>query len=156
MFSDSSGFLNTATLGLSVGMGLEGNGILFNPARPVPVSSSYIPTKGACSLAISAVVNSLHTFTMSLQNAWLWGWNRKVRVNGSSAPLVELKFYRDAGNTDLQYQTLSGGISAVGSFYDRAGFPIDTDSGTIYGTLKVFSGGGVNSDTINVQAEWEV
>lgn len=106
------------------------------------------------SVQIAAVTNSTHTFTMSL-GAALFGWNRRVRLNGSSLSNVEIRFYRDSGRTDLQYQTLSGGISAVTSFNDRAGWPIDTDSGTIYGSCQVFST-AVGSDTLNIICDWEV
>jgi hypothetical protein len=156
MFSNASGFLSVTTNGAPVGIGLSNKGVFFNPSKFAGAGAgAYSPAKIVNSVTISAVVNSLHTFTMSIPSSLLWGWNRRIRINGSSAPNVELKFYRDAGVSDLQYQTLSGGVSAVASFHDRAGWPIDTDSGTVYGTLKVFSSGGVNSDTIYIQAEWQ-
>lgn len=116
----------------------------------VPASTSH----RVQSVQIAAVTNSTHTFTMSL-GAALFGWNRRVRVNGSSLASIELRFYRDSGRSDLQYQSVSGGFSAVTSFHDRAGWPVDTDSGTIYGSLQVFST-SVGSDTINIIADWEV
>jgi hypothetical protein len=152
-FCNASGFLSAATLGLAVGYGLSGRGILFNPQKPSPPTASYTPTYFPTSLAINAVVGSLHTFTFSLGNRI--GDNRRVRLNGSSAAHVELKLYGDAGMTGagLQYSTISGGVSAVNSFNDRAGWPFDCDSGTIYGTLMILSG-DVSSDTISVQGSW--
>lgn len=188
MFSNASGFLATASLGLPVGYGLKGYGVLFNPAKLSggissaalagltdvntngvangkllgwsDTTSKWVPTAAGStshrvqSVQIAAVTNSTHLFTMSL-GAGLFGWNRRVRVNGSSMSLVELRFYRDSGRSDLQYQTLSGGISAVTSFHDRAGWPIDTDSGTIYGSLQCFSM-SVGSDTVNIIGDWEL
>lgn len=154
MFSNASGFLSAATLGLSVGIGLKGYGVLFNPGKGGVSSgtSTYSPSHRVQSVQIAAATNSTHLFTMSL-GAGLFGWNRRVRVNGSSMSLVELRFYSDSGRTDLQYQTQSGGVSAVTSFHDRAGWPVDTDSGTVYGSLQCFSM-AVSSDTINIIADW--
>lgn len=139
-----------------VGLGLPG-GFMFSPARMNTQSfgsgATYAPTFFTSSLAINAVVGSLHTFTMSLGG--LHGWNRRVRANASSGSNVEIKFFADAGLTDLQYSTISGGISAVNSFNDRAGWPYDCNSGTMYGTCMILSG-DVNSAAINVQGEWEV
>lgn len=154
MFSSASGFLSVATLGLPVGIGLTSKGVLFKPALTAGGGGGgggYSPTYFSNSLAINAVVGSLHTFTFSLGT--LLGWNRRVRMNAASASNVELKLYANSARTNLQYSTASGGVSAVGSFNDRAAFPFDCDSGTIYGTLSVFSV-DISSDTINVQAFW--
>lgn len=133
---------------------LDGQGIKWsNSASKWVVTSLYVTGHRVQSVQISAAQNSLHTFTMSLGDQ-LYGWNRRVRINGASMASVELKFYRDAGLTDLQYQSASGGVSAVGSFHDRAGWPVDTDSGTIYGTLFCNST-GVATDTINIICDWE-
>lgn len=157
MFANGSGFLSVTTAGLPVGFGLTGYGLLFNPQRTVIAGGGggggYTPTYFTSSLAIAAVVGSLHTFTFSLGG--LFGDNRRVRVNGNSASFAEVKFYADAGLTQLQYSTTSGGVSAVNSFTDRAGWPFDTNSGTLYGTLKVLSG-DVSSSTINIQGSWRV
>ena len=149
------GLIATSPNGAPIGVGLTGNGILFNPAKTAGGGGGggYTPTYFTSSLAINAVVGSLHTFTTSF--GAFFGDNRRLRVNGSSASHVELKLFSDSARTKLQYQTFSGGISAVNSFNDRAGFPIDTDSGTIYGTLSILSG-DVSSDTISVQGSWRV
>lgn len=156
VYANSGGFaVSSGTLAL--GVALSGWGVLVDPPKNVSAGGGggYTPSYFTSSLAIAAVANSLHTFTMSVGG--LFGWNRRVRVNGASADLVEVKLYADAGLSQLQYSTLSGGISAVGSFNDRAGWPLDTNSGTVYGTCKVFSHtAGVGSDTISVQAAWEI
>lgn len=154
-YATGSGFLTTVASGLPVGRFTTGRGILFQPALNAGGGGGggYTPSYFVSSSAINAVVGSLHTFTMSLGG--LHGWNRRVRLNSNSAAHVELKFYADAGHSDLQYSTLSGGISGVGSFNDRAGFPWDTNSGTLYGTVQVLSG-DVSSASINVNASWQV
>jgi hypothetical protein len=136
------------------GYGLPGYGVLFNPANVFDgVATSYVPTFSVQSSQIAAVVGSVHTFTMSLGANQ--GWNRRVRINAASATHVEIKFFADAARTDLQYQTASGGVTGVGSFNDRAGWPLDSNSGTIYGSCQVFSW-DVTTDTINIQGHWEV
>lgn len=148
------GLIASTPNGAPIGVGLTGNGILFNPAKSAGGGGGggYTPTYFTTVNSIVAVVGSLHTFAASLGG--LFGDNRRVRINGSSAAHVELKLFSDAARSKLQYQTTSGGVTAVGSFNDRAGFPVDTDSGTIYGTLQIFSG-DVN-DTISVQGSWRV
>lgn len=154
VFANGSGFLSTSGVSsFPAGVALDNGGVLFSPLR-FNNAGGYTPTYFSSSLAINAVVGSLHTFTMSVGG--LFGWNRRVRLNSNTAGLAEIKFYRDAALTDLQYSTLSGGINPLsGNFNDRASWPFDTDSGTIYGTLSVFST-GVGSDTLNVIASWEV
>lgn len=155
-YSTASGFLTPVTsLGLPVGLFTSANGILFNPAKLAAGGGGgggYTPTFFVTSTQINAVVGSLHTFTSSL--GLLNGWNRRIRINANSAAFGELKLYADAGLSDLQYSTVSGGVSGVSSFTDRAGLPIDTNSGTLYGTFKCLSG-DVSSATVNVICEWE-
>lgn len=154
-YATGSGFLTTVASGLPLGKFTTGRGILFNPSNIAGGGGGggYTPTYFANSAAINAVVGSLHTFTFSMGG--LFGWNRRVRLNSNSASHVELKFYSDAGHSDLQYSTISGGISGVNSFNDRAGWPWDTNSGTLYGTVQVLSG-DVSSASINVNASWQV
>lgn len=159
IYANGSGFA-VGSGDRQLGWGLSGSGILINPAK-IDTSSlgsggaTYSPTYFTAAATVVAVVGSLHTFTMSLGG--LFGWNRRLRMNSASASLVELKLYRDAGLTDMQYATLSGGITATpsGSFNDRAAFPFDTDSGTLYGTFQIFSH-SVGSDTVAIIGAWEV
>jgi hypothetical protein len=147
--------VSNSPIGPVIGIGLTAQGILFNPAHSVVSSvggGGYTPTYFVMSTQVNAVVGSLHTFTQSL--GLLQGWNRKVRINSNSGSFIELKLYADAGLTDLQYSTISGGVSGVGSFYDRAGWPIDTNSGTLYGTVKCLSA-DVASATINMNFNWQ-
>jgi hypothetical protein len=143
---------SSAVQNYPVGLGLPGYGVMFSPARGSSAGAGYTPTYFSNSLAINAVVGSLHTFTFSL--GALQGWNRRVRANASSGSNIEIKFYADAARTDLQYSTISGGISVVNSFHDRAGWPFDTNSGTLYGTCMILSG-DVSSAAINIQGQWE-
>jgi hypothetical protein len=122
-----------------------------------PFAMPPLPEKLTNSFAIAAVTGSLHTFSCSVGR---WGWNRQTVMIGNSANLVELKWYSDAARTNLLYSTISGGVSVVGSFQDRAGWPYEnTDASTlgdlVYGTLKVMSAAAVGSDTISVQQTWD-
>jgi hypothetical protein len=132
-----------------IGFGLPGYSVMFRPGRGVIEQLTS-------SLAIQAVTGSLHVFTM---DPGKWGWNRYTKMIGNSADLVELKFYSDSGRTVPLYSTLSGGVTTVGSFYDRAGWPYEnTDAalkGIIYGSLKIMSAAAVGSDTISVQNQWD-
>ena len=133
-----------------IGVGLLGSGILFQPGH------RRLPEQITSSLAIAAVTGSLHVFTM---DPGKWGWNRYTDMIGNSADHVELKWYSDSARTKLLYSTVSGGVTTVGSFHDRAGWPYEnTDaalSGLIYGSLQVLSASAVGSDTISVQAMWD-
>ena len=135
-----------------VGRGLAAGGILFNPNQ-----NDRFPERLTSSVAINAVTGSLHLFSMS---AGRWGWNRQVVMIGNSADLVELKFFSDAARSNLLYCTISGGVTTVGSFQDRAGWPYEnTDASTlgdlVYGSLKVMSSAHVGSDTVSVQNQWD-
>lgn len=119
-------------------------------------STASWPAMNTSSLAISAVVGSTHVFTLS---PGVWGWNREVVVSGNSADLVTLKFYSKADLTGRMYETKSGGVSVVGSFQDRAGFPFentDTSTGSyLYGTISINSGAAVGSDTLTIKTKWD-
>lgn len=131
-----------------IGRGLPGYGVLFNPVR------NYVTERIVTSLAINAVTGSLHLFTVE---AGLYGWARQTVMIGNSADLVELKLYSDSARTALLYSTKSGGVSCVGSFQDRAGWPYEATSlgSLMYGSLKVMSAAAVGSDTINVRGIWD-
>lgn len=134
-----------------IGRGLAGYGVLFNPGVDL------FPEQITSSIAIAAVTGSLHLFSAS---AGRFGWNRQTALVAASANLVELKWYSDAARTKLLYATISGGVSAVGSYQDRAGWPWEnTDASTlgdlVYGSLKVMSAAGVGSDTVSVQQIWD-
>lgn len=136
-----------------IGVGLSGYGILFNPNY----CNRHLPERLTSSLTVAAVTGSLHLFTMS---AGRYGWNRQTVMIGNSANLVELKFFAESTRTTLLYQTVSGGVSTVGSFQDRAGWPYEnTDPTTlgdlVYGSLKVMSAALVGSDTISIQNQWD-
>lgn len=107
--------------------------------------------------SIDAVTGSTHLFEMDFGLA---GWNRKVNMIGSSADLVELTFYANSSGTDLLFDTISGGVTVVGSHLDQAGWPyFNTDpstvSGKIYGQLEVKSDAAVGSDSIGITITME-
>lgn len=135
-----------------VGRVVNSLGLNFDPS-----ARQALPERLTSSFAIAAVTGSLHVFSAS---GGRWGWNRQTVIIGNSANLVELKWYADSGHTTLLYATVSGGVTSVGSFQDRAGWPYEnTDASTlgdlVYGTLKVMSAAAVGSDTISVQMSWD-
>lgn len=135
--------------GRRVGVGVGGWGVYFNPFMDTP------PERLTRSVAVNAVTGSLHLFSL---DGGKYGWVREVRVIGNSADLVTLKFHSGSARVGSErlYETVSGGITTVGSFLDRAGWPYEnTEAGTLsgltFGSLMVNSAAAVGSDTINVQ-----
>lgn len=131
-----------------IGVGLFGYGVLFNPAK------GFVQERITNSVAFAATTGLIKSFTIS---PGFYGWNRQLVMIGASADLVECKLYSESSFTTLLYSTVSGGISVVGSFQDRAGFPWDvTAPGSLmYGTLKIMSAAAVGSDTISLQTIWD-
>jgi hypothetical protein len=131
-----------------IGFGALGQRVLFNPAK------NFVLERLTSSLAISAVNGSLHLFEME---AGLYGWNRQTILIGNSSNLTELKFFSDSARTIRLYETVSGGVSVVGSFLDQAGWPYNSTAigSLVYGTLKIMSLAAVGSDTISVRATWD-
>jgi hypothetical protein len=121
------------------------------------MAREHLPEQLTSSIAISAVTGSLHLFSAS---AGRWGWNRQTVMIGNSADHVELKWYSDSARSKLLYSTVSGGVTVVGSFQDRAGWPFEnTDASTlgdlVYGSVKVLSSAAVGSDTVSIQQTWD-
>lgn len=136
----------------SGGIGVEEDGIYFSPGR-----GGALPEILARSVQVTAVTGSSHFFTM---DGGRYGSVRRILATGASADLVELSFYSNSSRADLLFQTLSGGVSVVGSFIDQAGLPYynsdaSTLSGLVYGTLEVKSAAAVGSDTIDVSVTFE-
>lgn len=134
-----------------VGMGIGSWSILFDPGRQL------FPEVVVQSQQITAVTGSLHTFTM---DGGRGGFIRRILMVGASADLVELQFYSEDSLTDQLFETISGGVSVVGSFVDQAGLPYyNTDtttiSGLVHGRLQVMSDAAVGSDTIDVSVTFE-
>ena len=93
-------------------------------------------------------------FTLDLGG---YGWVRELTMVSDSADLMLLQFWSNSARDDpnLLYEVLSGGVSAIGSFYDRAGWPFEntdasTINGLIYGTVEVHSLGSVNSADVQI------
>ena len=107
--------------------------------------------------SIDLVVGSVHKFTMDFG---LSGTNRQVGMVGDSGDLVELKLFTNSAHSTLLFQTISGGVTAIGSFLDQAGFPYwntdaSTITGNIYGTLEVLAAASVTSDSVGVTVVME-
>lgn len=76
---------------------------------------------------------STHLFSVDVGKT---GWIRDLLMKSNSADKVGLAFYSNSARTDLMYQTISGGVTTVASFIDRAGWPFDnTDASTLSGIL---------------------
>ncbi len=128
------------------------DGFIFDPN-----GVAQFPEKLENITSVDAVNGSLHIFEMDFG---LDGWNKKVSMIGASADLVELVFYGNSANTDLLFQTISGGVTVVGSHLDQAGWPyfntdVSTINGKIYGTLEIKSLADVDSDGIGVTITME-
>lgn len=136
----------------NVGRAHYEDGFVFDPN-----GVAQFPEFGSTTTSIDAVNGSLHLFDMDFGNG---GWNRSVNMIGASADLVELTLYANSARSDLLFQTISGGVTVVGSHLDQAGFPyFNTDastvSGKLYGTLKVMSLADVASDGVGVTLNME-
>jgi hypothetical protein len=149
----SAGFVAASYSGADrpAGIGVEEDGIYFSPG------AALFPETITQSSQVSAVTGSTHYFTM---DGGRGGFFRRLNCTGASADLVEVKFHANSARSDLLYQTVSGGVSVVGSFIDQAGVPYynsdaSTLSGIVYGTLEVKSDSAVGSDTIDVSVIFE-
>lgn len=102
--------------------------------------------------SVEAVVNSAHYLSWDIGRH---GWVRQLDINATTADLVSLTLYSNSARSTRLYETFSGGVTASGSFMDRAGFPYEntdpaTISGLIYGTLQLNSGAVVTSANLSV------
>ena len=133
------------------GIGVEEDGIYFSPG------AALFPETITQSSQVTAVTGSTHYFTL---DGGRGGFFRRLNCTGASADLVEVKFHANSARSDLLYETVSGGVSVVGSFIDQAGLPYynsdtSTLSGLIYGSVQVLSASAVGSDTIDVSVIFE-
>lgn len=139
-----------------IGRGVGDWGIYFNPHG----RDDFLPEKlTTVATQANAVVGTDYFFSM---DAGRRGFNRRLKVNGNSANLVSVKFHSNSSRAgaDRLYETVSGGVSIVGSFIDQAMWPYEatdpsTLNGLVYGTLRIMSGAAVTSDHIGVQCIWE-
>ena len=133
------------------GIGVEEDGIYFAPGE------ALFPETITRSVQVTAVTGSTHYFTM---DGGRGGFVRRINCTGASADLTEVKLHANSARSDLLYETVSGGVSVVGSFIDQAGLPYynsdtSTLSGLIYGSVQVLSASAVGSDTIDVSLIFE-
>jgi len=134
-----------------VGIGIEEDGLYFDPGRHL------FPEVIVQSAQVAAVTGSTHYFSL---DGGRGGFIRRILAVGASADLVEIMFHANTARSDTIFETLSGGVSVVGSFIDQAGLPYynsdtSTLNGLIYGTLMVMSDAAVGSDTIDVSVTFE-
>jgi hypothetical protein len=133
-----------------IGIKIGGWATMFTPEA----GDSNFPEKLSQVTTVSPiVVDQDYDFTI---DAGKRGWNRRVFMQGSS-DLITLQFFSGStrANSELLYETFSGGVSVVGSFIDQAGWPYEnteasTISGLIFGRLKIESGSNVESGDIGV------
>jgi hypothetical protein len=132
-----------------VGFGVAENGIYFHPG---PLDQQETLTRV---FSINAVVGSDHLFSLDVGKR---GWVREAKMISNSVDLVTLKFHSGStrAGSERLYETKSGGVTTVGSFLDRAGWPYEnteanTLSGLIFGTVRIMSGAAVTSNDIQIR-----
>lgn len=137
-----------------IGTAIQEDGLYFSPG------DEYLPE----TLVRSAIATDIIRGPANLVNFDLdggrGGFVRQLITIGASADLVEIALYANSARSELLFQTVSGGISVVGSFIDQAGFPfynseVSTINGLIYGTLELKSLAAVASDTIGLSVVFE-
>lgn len=153
-------FVSAATEGLVVGSysaasrrigwGVSQSGLYFNPHGNRGEIEQLTRVE-----SFLAVTGSLHNFALDVGKR---GWVREVRMIGASADLVSLTFWSGSSRVGSErlFETISGGVTVVGSHLDRAGWPYEnteanTLSGLVFGRLQVMSAAAVGSDTISVR-----
>lgn len=134
-----------------VGYGTQEDGFYFAPGQ------QRFPEFITRSVEITAVTGSLHLFTL---DGGRGGFVRHLTAIGNSADLVEIQLWTNSARTSPLFETISGGVTVVGSFRDQAGFPYwntdaSTINGLIYGTMQVMSDSAVGSDTIGMSVGFE-
>ena len=151
--ADGTGYAVSSYSGADrpAGIGVEEDGVYFNPGE------ALFPEVIVRSAQIAAVTGSTHYFTM---DGGRGGWVRRILSVGASADLTQIQLYSNSARSDLLYETVSGGVSVVGSFLDQAGLPyFNTDASTlnglIYGAVQVLSASAVGSDTIDISLTFE-
>lgn len=147
-------FISPFTLGMvarsysgahfSAGKRLSGSGFMFMPEHFVPEYLSRVST-------VAGVVGTNVDFTIDVGKR---GWVRQLIAQGSSN-LVSISFFSNSARTTRLYETISGGLTVVGSFLDQAGWPYEntdasTLNGNVYGRLRINSGSNITSGNIGI------
>lgn len=127
------------------------DGFFFDPGRQL------FPEVITDSAAINAVTGSLHLFILDGGAA---GFIRQIIMIGDSSDLTELQLWSNSARSAPLYETVSGGVTVIGSFLDQAGLPFfNTDattiSGKVYGTLQVMSDASVSSADVGLSVVFE-
>lgn len=132
-----------------VGRALSQSNMFFNPAN----RSEYERLTRVATITINPT--STHLFTVDVGKQ---GWVRDLLMKSVGADAVGLSFYSNSARTNLMYQTVSGGVTAVSSFTDRAGWPYEntdasTLSGILYGKIWPDSTATVASQDVQVRLD---
>ena len=135
----------------AVGYAVEEDGIYFDPGYNI------FPETLTRSASVDAVTGSSHLISF---DGGRGGYIRQIIMIGASADLVTLQLWTNSARDSRLFETVSGGVSVVGSYLDQAGLPYwNTDAttinGLIYGTLQVMSDAAVGSDTIGMSIVFE-
>lgn len=147
IFSTASGFLSTTTLGLSVGMGLSGYGILFNPIKtPVAgatlASLADVNTNGITDQSVLKWSNSASKWVIGVDSTGGGGSG----INSMIAPLTVIKqqaVYSIGNNTFNDHIWVNSDIISD---------PLTTWSATSPTLIKVPS--GYTQSRVTLYASW--
>jgi hypothetical protein len=129
-----------------IGNGFDAGGLLFEPRHALPEQFTSVTT---------IVINptSEHLFSIDVGKS---GVVRDLLMKSNSLDKVGLWFYSNSARNDVMYSTLSGGVTTVASFVDRALWPYDntdasTLSGLLYGRVFADSGSAVASLALQIK-----
>lgn len=130
-----------------VGRALSTTVVNFDPE---PFYATDVLSRGV-TVTINPTSEHLFSFDVGKQ-----GVVRDLLMKSNSADKVGLAFFSNSARNNLMYQTISGGVTTVSSFTDRALWPYEnTDASTLSGILygKVFadSGAAVASQDVVIQ-----
>lgn len=132
-----------------IGVGREGGSLFFKPYHMSPEQITQITT-------ITVNPASLHLFTMDVGKS---GIVRDLLMKSNSLDKVALLFYSNSARDNKLYSTISGGVTTVDSFVDRALWPYDnTDASTLSGLIygKVFADSGAAVASLDLQIKLTV
>jgi hypothetical protein len=133
-----------------IGYAMSGARFMVSPAA---AHSDYERLTSVTTITIAPT--SEHLFIIDIGKQ---GWVRDLLMKSVAADKVGLAFYTNSDRSNLIYQTISGGVTTVTSFTDRAGWPYEntdatTLSGKLYGKIWPDSGAVVASQDVQVRLD---
>ncbi len=128
-----------------IGVGVNGGALQFSPRQALPEPITVVN-------CIIVNPTSVHLFTMDVGKS---GIARDLLMKSNSLDKIGLLFYSNSARDNSLYSTISGGVTTVASFTDRALWPYDntdasTLSGLIYGKVFADSGAAVASLALQI------